>query len=83
MSSWYLTTNDPHYHTHARTHSKAQEKRGLMVEIDKYKNANALSKMAQASAEQQLLALEDDRAQMQERSVEANAKQKHDKTKKQ
>ena len=45
-----------------------------MVEIDKYKNANALSKMAQFSAEQQILALEDDRAQMQERSVEANAK---------
>jgi len=47
--------------------SKAQEKRGLMVEIDKYKNANALSKMSQLSAEQQLLALEDDRAELHSR----------------
>ena len=44
--------------------SKAQEKRALMVEIDKYKNVCSLSKMAQASAEQQLLATEDDRAQL-------------------
>lgn len=38
-----------------------------MVEIDKYKNANALSKMSQVGAEQQLLALEDDRAELQAR----------------